>query len=64
MLRSMIRRYGIVAYAAVLIAGAVAVTWKPSPLLAQETKCFIVACTGNVCVWEEIKCPPPPPPPT
>lgn len=26
---------------------------------AQETKCYIVACTGNVCVWKEIECPKP-----
>ncbi len=62
--RSIIRRFGVLAYAAVLAGGTVAVTWKPSPLHAQESRCFLVACTGNVCVWEEVKCPPPPPLPT
>lgn len=61
MMRSFIRRFGVLAYAAVLAGGTVAVTWKPAPLLAQQTKCYIVVCTGNVCVWEEIKCPPAPP---
>lgn len=66
MLQPTIRRFGVLAYTAVLAGGAVAVTWKPSPLHAQESKCFLVACTGNVCVWEEVKCPAPPtlPPPT
>jgi len=59
-----IRCFGVLAYAAVLVSAVIAVTWRPTPLLGQQTKCFIVACTGNVCVWEEIKCPPPPPDPT
>lgn len=61
MSHSLARRFGVLAYAAVLVAGLISVTWKPAPLLAQETKCFIVVCTGNVCVWEPIKCPPPQP---
>lgn len=60
MVRSCIRHMGILTYAVVLVAGVVAVTWKPMPLPAQQaSRCFIVACTGNVCVWEEIKCPKP-----
>ena len=58
-LRSYIRRFGVLAYAALLAGGVVAVAWRPEPLLAQQTRCYIVVCTGNVCVWEEIKCPPP-----
>jgi hypothetical protein len=61
MLNACLRRFGVFAYAGVLAGGAVAVTWDPAPLLAQETKCFLVACTGNVCVWKEVKCPPPEP---
>lgn len=61
MLHSLVRRFGVLAYAAVLIAGLISVTWEPAPLLAQETKCYIVACTGNVCVWQQITCPPPKP---
>ena len=64
MTRTVFRRFGVLAYAAVLALGVAAVTWKPAPLLAQETKCYIVVCTGNVCVWEQINCPAPLPPPT
>jgi hypothetical protein len=62
MLRSSIRRFGALAYAVVFFGGVVAVSWKPEPLRAQQlNKCYLVVCSGNVCVWEEIKCPPPPP---
>jgi hypothetical protein len=41
-----------------ILAGAtfLALT-RPGTAEAQETKCYLVACTGNVCVWKEIKCP-------
>lgn len=58
MIRECLRRFGVIAYVAVTATGALAVTWKPEPLPAQvQTRCFLVVCTGNVCVWEEVACP-------
>ena len=46
---------------AVILAGsAVAVTTSARQAAAQdETKCYYVVCTGNICVYEEIPCPKP-----
>jgi uncharacterized membrane protein len=45
---------------AMIVAGAaVTLSSTARDAAAQETKCYIVACTGNVCVWKEIECPKP-----
>ncbi len=63
MARYVRRRLNVLACAATVIAGSVMLSYGPQELLAQETRCFIVVCTGNVCVWEEIACPTQPAPP-
>jgi hypothetical protein len=57
------RRLNALACAVTVLAGSVAFSSGPQELLAQQTRCFIVACTGNVCVWQEITCPEQPAPP-
>ena len=43
---------------AVILGGAtfLALT-DPVTADGQVTKCYLVACTGQVCVWQEIPCP-------
>lgn len=41
-----------------LALGGGAATYLARPAQAQTvTHCYLVACTGNVCVWQEIPCP-------
>jgi hypothetical protein len=56
-MRKVSTRYTItgLALAAALGGGA---TYRARPAQAQTvTHCYLVACTGNVCVWTEIPCP-------
>ncbi|HEX2219467.1 MAG TPA: hypothetical protein VHG35_11740 [Gemmatimonadales bacterium] len=57
MVRSLARTSWWVAVVAVLGGGALAAVAGPKPLSAQGVRCYIVACSGNVCVWKEIACP-------
>ena len=42
----------------VILAGSTfLVVSRPRVADAQTTHCYLVACTGNVCVWQEIPCP-------
>lgn len=59
MIRSLARATWWLAVAAMLGGGALAALARPTPLAAQ-TRCYIVACSGNVCVWKEVACPVPP----
>lgn len=44
------------ALAAVLL-GAALTGSSPHAALAQETKCYLMVCTGTVCVARQIECP-------
>jgi hypothetical protein len=43
---------------AVALAGtAVALSYSAREAAAQEKHCYLVVCVGNVCTYQEIKCP-------
>jgi hypothetical protein len=49
----------VICTAAVLVGAAVTLSSSAREAFAQETKCYYVVCTGNVCVYEEVECPKP-----
>ena len=57
MIRSLARTTWWMAVVAVLGGGALAAVAGPKPLVAQTVRCYVVACSGNVCVWQEISGP-------
>lgn len=53
-----LRRYGRGSVLAVaLLAGAFALGYTPSLAFAQEMKCYLMVCTGSVCIANQIDCP-------
>lgn len=42
-----------------LIGLATAISLTAKIALAQETKCYLMVCTGSVCVANQIECPKP-----
>ena len=57
-LRSSARRP---ARAFALFGGAVAIGLTATLAFAQETKCYLMMCTGSLCVATQIECPKPAP---
>jgi hypothetical protein len=51
-------RYTITGLALAVALGGGGALCPVRPAQAQAaTHCYLVACTGNVCVWQEIPCP-------
>jgi hypothetical protein len=57
-LSSSTRRPGL---AFALLGGVFAIGLTAKLALAQETKCYLMVCTGSVCVAHQIECPKPSP---
>ena len=49
----------VICMTAVLAGAAVTLSSSAREASAQETKCYFVVCTGNVCVFKEVECPKP-----